>query len=53
MAVQGAKNSAQAIFMAALVGGRGVTLSRENIFQSRYGHVAQLRAMGADITETD
>ena len=39
----------QAIFMAALAGGRGETLFRENIFQSRYGHVSQLRAMGADI----
>ena len=35
--------------MAALAGGRGETLFRENIFQSRYGHVSQLRAMGADI----
>ena len=45
----GFPTDAQAIFMAALAGGRGVTLFRENIFESRYGHVAQLRAMGADI----
>lgn len=43
----GFPTDAQAIFMAALAGGRGVTLFRENIFESRYGHVAQLRAMGA------
>ena len=48
-AYPGFPTDAQAIFMAALAGGRGVTLFRENIFESRYGHVAQLRAMGADI----
>lgn len=39
----------QAILMAALAGGEGATLFVENIFDSRYRHVDELRRMGADI----
>ena len=35
--------------MAALAGGEGATLFVENIFDSRYRHVDELRRMGADI----
>lgn len=39
----------QAILMAALAGGTGTTMFVENLFDSRYGHVAELLRMGADI----
>ena len=39
----------QAILMAALTGGQGTTMFVENMFDSRYGHVDELRRMGADI----
>ena len=39
----------QAILMAALAGGRGCTMFVENMFDSRFGHVDELRRMGADI----
>ena len=39
----------QAIFMAALLGSRGTTVFVENIFESRYRHVAEMQRMGADI----
>ena len=45
----GFPTDAQAILMAALAGGEGATLFVENIFDSRYRHVAELRRMGADI----
>jgi len=45
----GFPTDAQAILMAALAGGRGSTMFVENIFESRYGHVDELRRMGADI----
>jgi len=45
----GFPTDAQAIVMAALAGGRGSTMFVENIFESRYGHVDELRRMGADI----
>lgn len=45
----GFPTDAQAILMAALAGGKGATLFVENIFDSRYRHVAELRRMGADI----
>ena len=45
----GFPTDAQAILMAALAGGRGCTMFVENIFESRYGHVDELRRMGADI----
>ena len=45
----GFPTDAQAILMAALAGGRGNTLFVENIFDSRYRHVDELRRMGADI----
>lgn len=45
----GFPTDAQAILMAALAGGRGTTLFVEHIFDSRYGHVPELRRMGADI----
>ena len=45
----GFPTDAQAILMAALAGGRGQTLFVENMFESRYRHVAQLQRMGADI----
>lgn len=40
----------QATVMAALAASRGCTMFVENMFDSRYGHVAELRRMGADIT---
>ena len=45
----GFPTDAQAILMAALAGGTGATLFVENIFDSRYRHVDELRRMGADI----
>ena len=45
----GFPTDAQAILMAALAGGEGATLLVENIFDSRYRHVDELRRMGADI----
>ena len=45
----GFPTDAQAILMAALSGGEGATLFVENIFDSRYRHVDELRRMGADI----
>ncbi len=45
----GFPTDAQAIFMGALAGGGGSTLFSENIFDSRYRHVGELRRMGADI----
>ena len=39
----------QAILMAALLRSRGTTVFVENIFESRYRHVAELQRMGADI----
>lgn len=46
----GFPTDAQAILMAALAGGRGTTVFVENIFDSRYHHVDELRRMGARIT---
>ena len=45
----GFPTDAQAILMAALAGGEGTTLFVENIFDSRYRHVDELRRMGAEI----
>ena len=45
----GFPTDAQAVLMAALAGGRGSTMFVENMFESRYGHVDELRRMGADI----
>ncbi len=45
----GFPTDAQALLMAALAGGQGTTMFVENIFDSRYGHVDELRRMGADI----
>ena len=45
----GFPTDAQAILMAALAGGMGTTMFVENMFDSRYGHVDELRRMGADI----
>ena len=39
----------QAILMASLLRSRGTTVFVENIFESRYRHVAELQRMGADI----
>ena len=39
----------QAILMAALAKGWGSTMFVENIFESRYGHVDELRRLGAEI----
>lgn len=46
----GFPTDAQAIVMAALCTARGSTVFVENLFDSRYRHVAELRRMGADIT---
>ena len=45
----GFPTDAQAILMAALAGGRGTTMFVENLFDSRYRHVDELRRMGAQI----
>ena len=45
----GFPTDAQALLMAALAGGEGTTMFVENIFDSRYRHVDELRRMGADI----
>lgn len=45
----GFPTDAQAPVMAALCLSRGVTVFEENIFESRYRHVDELRRMGADI----
>ena len=45
----GFPTDAQAILMAALAGGTGTTMFVENMFESRYHHVDELRRMGADI----
>ena len=45
----GFPTDAQAILMAALAGGTGNTMFVENMFESRFGHVDELRRMGADI----
>ena len=45
----GFPTDAQAILMAALAGGTGATMFVENMFESRYHHVDELRRMVADI----
>lgn len=45
----GFPTDAQAVLMAALLRGKGSTMFVENMFQSRYRHVAQLVRLGADI----
>ena len=45
----GFPTDAQALLMAALAGGEGATMFVENIFDSRYRHVDELRRMGASI----
>ena len=45
----GFPTDAQAILMAALLRGRGVTVMEENLFTGRYRHVDELIRMGADI----
>lgn len=45
----GFPTDAQAVLMAALAGGTGSTMFVENIFDSRFGHVDELRRMGAEI----
>lgn len=46
----GFPTDAQAPVMAALCAARGSTVFVENVFDSRYRHVSELRRMGADIT---
>lgn len=45
----GFPTDAQAVLMAALLRAGGTTMFVENMFDSRYRHVAELRRMGADI----
>ncbi len=45
----GFPTDAQAVLMASLVRSRGTTVFVENMFESRYRHVPELRRMGADI----
>lgn len=45
----GFPTDAQAPVMAALASSRGATVFVENLFESRYRHVPELRRMGADI----
>lgn len=46
----GFPTDAQAVLMAALLKSRGTSVFVENIFESRYGHVSELRRMGANIS---
>ena len=45
----GFPTDAQAVLMAALLRARGSTMFEENLFESRYRHVEELRRMGADV----
>ena len=45
----GFPTDAQAVVMASLLRAKGSTMFVENMFQSRYRHVAQLLRLGADI----
>lgn len=45
----GFPTDAQPVLMAALLRASGATMMVENIFESRYRHVAELTRMGADI----
>lgn len=45
----GFPTDAQAVLMASLLRASGTTMFVENMFQSRYRHVAELLRMGADI----
>lgn len=45
----GFPTDAQAVLMAALLRSRGTTVFIENIFESRYRHVAEMMRMGANI----
>ena len=45
----GFPTDAQALFMASMVTADGTTVFVENIFESRYKHIAELTKMGADI----
>ncbi len=45
----GVATDVQAIFLAALTKADGVSTICENVFESRYGHVAEYRRFGADI----
>ncbi|HMO16992.1 MAG TPA: UDP-N-acetylglucosamine 1-carboxyvinyltransferase [Oligoflexia bacterium] len=45
----GVATDVQAIFLAALTRAAGVSVIKENIFESRFGHVAEYRRFGADI----
>jgi UDP-N-acetylglucosamine 1-carboxyvinyltransferase len=46
----GVATDVQAMFLAALVKADGVSMVRENVFESRYGHVGEYRRFGADIS---
>ena len=45
----GFPTDAQSVLMAALLRADGATVFEENLFESRYRHVGELRRMGADI----
>lgn len=45
----GVATDVQAIFLAALTRAEGQSSVRENLFESRYGHVGEYRRFGADI----
>lgn len=45
----GVATDVQAIFLAALTTASGVSRIKENVFESRYGHVAEYRRFGAEI----
>lgn len=49
----GFPTDSQALLMAALAGGKGTTMFVENMFDSRYHHVDELRRMGANIHVAD
>lgn len=49
MPYPGFPTDAQAVLMATAVRGKGISAFTENIFESRFRHVDELRRMGADI----
>ncbi len=43
----------QSIFVATLIKGEGISYMKENIFESRYKYVAELKKMGVNIEQED
>ena len=49
MPYPGFPTDAQAVMMAAALGGKGISAFTETIFESRFRHAEEMRRMGADI----